>query len=229
MISPDSERTQYQAACFDFDGTLADTWRLYIEAYRRTLSAADGGELDAAGVVALRPRAEIRFFLDAPYAARFDELYSQFLVHYAAAHSEFCDGWYEGARELFEALERRGIARGLVTGKSRRAYEITAANIGALDLVVSIFDDDVNRPKPDAEGLLRAAHGMNVDPAEMIYVGDSEVDLRAAMNSGAGFAAAMWAKNEEEQQQFRVLCSEYTRSHLLDEPAELLFLLPGTS
>ena len=56
----------------------------------------------------------------------------------------------------------------------------------------------------------------------MIYVGDSQVDLDAAANVGAIFAGVLWAKNTEEQSQFRALCADRADAHLFTAPSELL-------
>ncbi|MEQ9363371.1 MAG: HAD family hydrolase [Leptospirales bacterium] len=210
---------------FDFDGTLVDTWRLYVETYRQVLGDYSGRRLERSDILALRLKAEMRFFLDAPYADDYEHLYQAFINHYDAHHAEYCDGLYPGAFAAVEAIQDRGLVTALVTGKSRAAYDLSVAHTGAPAFAVSICDDDVNLPKPDPEGILRACQLLQVDPQMIMYVGDSQVDLEAAENAGALFAGALWAKNPKEQNEFRALCEGRRAAHLFQAPSELLEFL----
>lgn len=218
------------AVLFDLDGTLVDTWRLYIECYRRVLQAQAGARYSAADIAALRPKAEIRFFLDAPYRADFDRYYTAFLREYAEAHASFCDGWYPGAREVVDAVRSRELGLGIVTGKGRAAYEITEAALNLPRMDASICDDDVNRPKPDPEGIRLACHRLQVSPTQIIYVGDSQVDYAAALDAGARFAGVLWSKGADEQADFQAGCAPTTdaerqRVRLCEEPSDILVWL----
>ncbi len=221
---------------FDFDGTLVDTWRLYIESYRRTLNEVLGRGYTGTEIEELRPKAEIRFFLDEPYRSRYDELYSTFIRHYSEHHPGHFDGPYPGALEAARAVVERGYGTAVVTGKSRPAYESTmrmldgAGAVGPLLFDTSICDDDVNRPKPDPEGLLLACRRLGLRGEEIVYVGDSSVDIDATMEVSGVFVGAMWAKNAGERQAFREICAAHAaehpeRVHLLEEPGEMLTLL----
>ena len=55
------------------------------------------------------------------------------------------------------------------------------------DLVVCALD--VQFPKPHPEALFKVARHFAVDPAEVIYVGDSQVDEMAAKAAGIPFVA----------------------------------------
>ena len=55
------------------------------------------------------------------------------------------------------------------------------------DMVVTALD--VARPKPHPESVDKILQGLNVGPAETLYVGDSEVDYKTAKASGVVFVA----------------------------------------
>lgn len=57
---------------------------------------------------------------------------------------------------------------------------------------VLIGGDRVSRPKPAPDGILLAAGELGIDPVDVAYVGDSPLDLRAAMAAGSRGAAAAW-------------------------------------
>lgn len=216
---------KYQGVIFDFDGTLVDTWRLYVETYRRVLTDYHGKEFTIEDILALQLKAEIRFFLDAPYRDDYEHLYQAFMNHYTSRHEQYCDGAYPGAFAAVEAIQDRGLRTGLVTGKSRAAYDVSVEQTRAPNFSVSICDDDVNFPKPDPEGILRACQMLDVDPTKIIYVGDSQVDVEAAAAAGSTFAGVLWAKASHEQAEFRELCEDRPGAHLFAAPSELLTFL----
>ncbi len=53
--------------------------------------------------------------------------------------------------------------------------------------VVSILD--VQRPKPDAEGVIKILEAVGAEPAEAVYVGDAPSDALTARNAGIHFIA----------------------------------------
>ena len=214
-----------QGVFFDLDGTLVDTWRLYIECYREVLNEFYGESLSAQDVVDLRPKAEIRFFMDPRHVENYETLYEMFVRAYAENHTRWCDGPYAGAFETVRGIQERDFAVAVITGKRRAAYNITARETGLPAIETAICDDDVNFPKPDSEGLMLACRRLDVDPEQMIYVGDSEVDVHAARQIGAYFAGTLYSKNAEEQAAFQELCAGDERTRMLEEPADLLLLL----
>lgn len=216
------DRAQIDGIFFDFDGTLVDTWRLYVECYRRVLEEHLGRKLSGADIAAMRPKAELRFFLDPEYRPHFDALYARFMEHYAGLHDELCEGWYPGAREAAAALLQRGAPSAIITGKSRSAFEISARACRIPDFGVTVCDDEVNHPKPDPEGLLRAARSHELAPERILYIGDTLADAFAAANCGAAFGAALWAKTPEEQEELRAGCAGIERVWTFEEPGELL-------
>jgi len=58
---------------------------------------------------------------------------------------------------------------------------------GRFELIVTALD--VMRPKPAPEQLLKILDFFNAEPAEMIYVGDSELDQEAARSAEVPFIA----------------------------------------
>ena len=59
-------------------------------------------------------------------------------------------------------------------------------------LTAVVGGDDVSRPKPHPDGILRAAERLGVPADRCLYTGDAPTDLEAARNSGAIGAAAAW-------------------------------------
>jgi pyrophosphatase PpaX len=191
-----------QCVLFDLDGTLVDTWDLYIEAYIRTLEPCFGRRLTLEELIALRPTSELRLLRRALAGSDVGPTHREFLRHYAALHLNQFGGVYPGARDMLGALRSTGLAVGIVTGKSRGAWEITKQVTDLGEFAVVVTDEDVAEPKPDPEGLVLALNRLRMPAGQAIYVGDSVGDAKAARAAGALFAAALWPKATHEIDKF---------------------------
>ncbi|HEU4885266.1 MAG TPA: HAD-IA family hydrolase [Longimicrobium sp.] len=182
------------AVLFDLDGTLIDTYRLYLECYRRALEPHLGYAPTDAEIAARRPASERRFLLDWIGNDAGDACHAEMRRLYAELYPAMADGIYEGVPEMLAALRSAGLRLGIVTGKGREAWEATRtlSDVGPFEVVVT--DDDVHAAKPDPGGLLAAAEALGIAPAQAVYIGDSTVDMKAGRSAGMRIGAALWAK-----------------------------------
>jgi len=187
---------------FDLDGTLIDTWHLYIESYRRTLEPYLGRPLSEPDIVALQPSSERHLFQRLVDEVHLTTYLEKFLAHYRSLHDALFEGPYPGVVEMLEGLREGNYLLGIVTGKSRGAWHITSArsDLGSFDVVVT--EDDIRNPKPSPEGLLTALEALKISPSQALYVGDSLLDLEAARRAHVAFGAALWAKGPKEREGF---------------------------
>ena len=211
---------------FDVDGTLIDTWDLYIESFLRSLETHVGRRLTLAELAAMHPTSEFRVLRQV--LASDDELpdaHEGFLAHMRSLHPELFAGVYDGVPEMLAVLREKGFILGLVTGKSSGAWAVTAPVAGLGEFAVAIMDDDVEHPKPAPDGLLAALARVPAAPEETIYVGDSINDARAARTAGVRFAAALWDKSGAERRRFEEAVVTEGAWALVPEPAALVQLL----
>jgi pyrophosphatase PpaX len=182
------------AVLFDLDGTLIDTYRLYLECYRRALKPHLGYAPTDAEIAARRPASERRFLTDWLGDARGAACHAEMRRLYGELYPTLSEGSYAGVPEMLTALRTSGVRLGIVTGKGRAAWGATRVDwdAGAFDVVVT--DDDVHAAKPDPGGLLAAADALGIAPEQAVYVGDSTVDMHAGRNAGMRIGAALWAK-----------------------------------
>jgi pyrophosphatase PpaX len=206
---------------FDLDGTLIDTWDLYVEAYTRALEPHFKRRLSLEELVALRPTSERRLLSRALGAPELEAAHREFLRQYRELHPLLFGGVYPGVAEMLAALRGMGLHLGIVTGKSRPAWEITArhAALGSFQAVVT--DEDVQEAKPSPEGLHLALVRLAIPPTEALYVGDSTGDARAASAAGLRFAAALWPKERREAEAFLGQVREIAEPLELPSPASL--------
>ena len=212
---------------FDLDGTLVDSWALYVEAYVRTLEPYLGRRLTLDELLAMRPASEIRFLRQHLDPADQPRAHEAFLHHSRDLHATYFEGVYPGVSAMLAGLRERGLRLGIVTGKSRRAWEITSreVDLGPFDVVIT--DEDVREAKPSPEGLRRALQALSAGPDEAIYVGDSLQDAGAAQQADMRFAAALWPKAGREVGAFRSRVHEVGVWAELQRPEDLLAVLDG--
>ena len=209
-----------QLVLFDLDGTLIDTWHLYVQAMERTIKEIGHDKIPVDRLASLRLNSEPRLL---GYFVPPDEVegtHRRFLENYRVLHDTCFEGVYPGIPNLLSSLRGRDVKTGIVTGKSRGAWDITRRHVRLGEFDVMVFDDEVSEPKPDCEGLVKAVSDQEASPDETIYVGDSVDDLKAAAAAGIGFLAALWSKTDPEIRSFKLAAKtvgDYTcMEHPLD-------------
>jgi HAD superfamily phosphatase len=184
---------------FDMDGVLVDVRPSYHRAIVETVRHFTGRRVSEAeiGRFKSRPgfnddwkltRAWIRELGKRPKA---DEVVEHFQNLYRGEHFQ---GYIRRERWLADRRKLRSLARtvdlGIFTGRLRAEAIFTLEHFRVRDRFAHLVTlDDVRRPKPHPEGLLRLADGR---PRNLIlYVGDSADDALAARRAGVAFLAVL--------------------------------------
>jgi phosphoglycolate phosphatase/pyrophosphatase PpaX len=213
-----------RAVLMDLDGTLIDTWHVYVQAYQGTLRSVQTHPLTSEQMLALRPASELHFFDRVLGPGRGKAVQPEFLTHYARAHATHFGGFYPGVVEMLAALREAAYALAIVTGKSRGAWNVTVEQLPCLRLPVVVTEDEMLRPKPDPAGLTLALAELGVAPAEAVYLGDSLVDAQAARAAGMTPIAVLWPKSAEEREAFILGVAPWD-AQLVETPADVVALL----
>ena len=175
---------------FDFDFTLADSSRGVVICFNHALSQLGLPESpgDAiARTIGLDLTTALAILAGEEQRPRGDE----FLEHFRwKADEVMVDGTFflPGASPVLKALHAAGYPLGIVSTKGRRRIESALQRDGLRGTIeVIVGGDDVSRYKPDPEGLNKAAGLLGIPTGQCVYVGDSEVDARAAEAAGMPF------------------------------------------
>jgi len=206
------------AVLFDLDGTLLDTHRLYATAYHNAFIDVLDEPPSFQDFVARRPASERIFLVEWFGEAVGDRIHQSMLEHYEANAATLLDGLFVGVGAMLDAIHERGLATAIVTGKSRRAYEVTCRHVDLSRFEVVVVEDDVSAAKPDPAGIVRA-HAA-IGGGEAVYVGDTPMDVEAAKRAGMVAAAALWARGPKERERAAGHLDETV--WVLREPADLL-------
>lgn len=177
-------RSHPHAVLFDLDGTLLDTTEAIISSLRYTVKRFTGREmtLDEMRPVMGLPLTDIFQSLT---PGRVQEASETYVTHNVGAHKDLVKP-YPGVVETIKTLTEYGIKRAIVTSKRRETAELgleLAGLTGAFDATVCW--GETAKAKPDAEPVLLALKllGLLDSQGEVIFVGDSQWDVRAAKNA----------------------------------------------
>lgn len=133
---------------------------------------------------------------------------------------------YEGITEMLTACRKAGLRIGVVSNKFETAVRSLCDKTlpGLIDLAVGDLPDHPR--KPDPSNVYRCMEGLGVsDTSEVIYVGDSETDIRTTVNAGIDLITVTWGFRERE-----ILLQEGALVHgrIADTPEELTSLILET-
>jgi HAD superfamily hydrolase (TIGR01509 family) len=184
-----------RAVLFDFDGTLAPSLPLWLEAYQIALRTF-GLTLTDAEVLHrcfFRDWADVAANLGVCTALELQAEVDRGLQQSFAAAALF-----PLARDIIEGCRERGLRTALVTSSPRRLIDTVAVqlDVGHLfDFV--ICGDDVANYKPHPEPLLRTLQALECEPRAAIMIGDSAADMLAG--KAAGTRTALFMPDDHHQ------------------------------
>ena len=209
---------------FDLDGTLLDT----LEG----LAAATNKALEVMGFAA-RPVDAYRYFLGdgvrakafkaLPEGHRDEETIDKCV---AIGNAEYAKCWrentnlYDGIAKLLTELSGRGISMSVLSNKPD---ELTKLNVKTLladwsfDMVCGQKDDSPQ--KPDPYGALKICEQLGIKPAEFLYLGDTDTDMKTANAAGMYAVGVLWGFRGAEE-----LLANGAKV-LVDRPEEVISIL----
>lgn len=188
---------RFAAVAIDLDGTLIDTAPDLAGAINAMLHDMEAPPLDDASIRALIghgiesfvQRAVCSSLGEDAAAPRLAGARTLFYRHYAA-HIFDRSTLYPGVLEGLEALRAAGITTLCITNK-HSAFAgplLDEAGLGPYFAQLLCADEPYQR-KPAPALLLDAAASFDIDPRDLLMVGDSPVDIEAARRAGCAVAA----------------------------------------
>lgn len=189
-----------KAVVFDLDGTLLDTLKDLAAATNWALSNNN---------LPVRTLDEVRRFVGngvrclieraAPAdldASTFEKVFSDFKSYYVT-HCQEQTCLYEGVAAMLHELKANGLQIAIVSNKLQAGVDELYAHYFQDDVAVAIGERPGLRRKPASDMVHLALQSLGVKPDEAVYVGDSDVDLLTARNSGLPCISVLWGFRDE--------------------------------
>ncbi len=186
-----------QGVIFDLDGTLLDTIGDLAAAMNRALSAGGFAEHsvetymnyvgDGAKKLVYRALPE-----DARSEKNIERTLNVFAEDYAANWA-VSTAVFAGIDNCLKKIADSGRKLAVLSNKPDRYMEnIRKLFFAGHDFVCFSGKREEFLPKPDPAGALFVAKEMGLEPADIFYVGDSNTDMKTAVNAGFYPCAVTW-------------------------------------
>ncbi|MFZ5647283.1 MAG: HAD-IA family hydrolase [Bacillota bacterium] len=179
-----------KALLFDLDGTLINSIPLITWSFQKTfeyfgLPWRNGEVLKTIGIP-LREVAE-RYM-----PGRAGEFIEKYTLFQREKHMNYIKP-YPGTAETMEFIKNCGYCTAVVTSK-RKSPALKDLEITGLDKYfdITVAVEDVSRPKPDPEPVLKALALLNIKPGNALFVGDSWYDIMSGRQAGVATVGVTW-------------------------------------
>lgn len=177
---------------FDLDGTLIDTIPLILESFDYTFIHHFGET---------RPQEETISYIGMPLMNHLRDLYpgkeemlAKTYRDYNESRHDSCIAVFIGIYQTIKSLYDKGVVMGVVTSKRRELASRGLKLFNLNDYFIFVNgSEDSTKHKPDGDPLIVAMKKAGVkNKEEVLYVGDSPLDILCAKNAGVKSAAVAW-------------------------------------
>lgn len=192
---------KYDAVLFDLDGTVIDSLQDITDAVNHTMEHFG---LPAYSPQFLRPRLGwgvgtlMRSLLPRLSEEELAEILAFYRPYYAR-HAADKSRPFPDILPTLELLKTRGLALAIISNKPDSAVQPLAERYFSGLMSLSVGELEGIRRKPEPDMLRSAAASLDVDIRRCLYVGDTEVDIQTARNTGIDCLCVTWGfRNREE-------------------------------
>lgn len=215
---------RYQAVLFDLDGTLLDTLEDLAVAANRVLTrqGLPSHPVDAFrtfvgdGLLALVERILPE---DLRTPAMIQESATAFEEEYARNWHEHSQP-YPGIANLLDRLTTAGLRMSILSNKPDAFTRLCVQQLLPQWTFEPLLGQRPGVPKkPDPGAALEIARLLGLAPTDILYVGDSGVDMRTARSAGMDAAGVLWGFRDAGE------LRQAGAHHLIARPEELLPLI----
>ena len=214
----------YKAVIFDLDGTLLDTLEDLGNTMNRVLAQEGFPQ---------HPVDAYRYFVGdgatmlitrtLPPENRDDDTIQRCLE---AFREEYSQSWnintkpYDGIPEMLDSVTAHGLKMAILTNKPHNFTKLCVAELlPNWNFEIVLGQRDSLPRKPDPAGALEITEFFQIPPSEILYLGDTAVDMQTAIAAQMFPVGALWGFRTREELQ------KNGAQVLLKQPMEILRLL----
>ena len=214
--------SEVRALIFDLDGTLIDSKLDLALSVNATLAELGRNPLPHEQILSYVGQGAPALIARALGSAVSEEdclLGLEFFIKYYSAHKLDNTLLYPGVRETLDAL--KGIPMSVYTNKPVRVSRSIIQELGIAGHFRSVYGgNSFEKKKPDPMGVESILREFGAAPDQVMIVGDSEVDVQTARNSGTWVCGVTYGFGSHR-------LAEFAPDLLVDNLTELLPHLSG--
>jgi HAD superfamily hydrolase (TIGR01549 family) len=189
--------SRFKGIIFDVDGTLTFTNQLIFDSFNHITQKYLGKIFSDEEIIALFGPTEdviLKEICKDEYESARKDYYNYYKDNHSIAQL------YDGIKSLLLEIKNAEILLSIFTGKGRTSAIITLDEFDLtkyFDLIVS--GDDVENHKPSPEGINKFLRMFDLNPKEVLMIGDAPSDIIAAQEAGVEIASVVWDSYAEEE------------------------------
>jgi phosphoglycolate phosphatase len=215
---------KYKAVIFDMDGTLLDTLEDIASSVNRVLLARGFSTHDLNQYKAFigdGPKQLISRAL--PEEHRNDKMIRSCLDGYLTDYGQNCAGHttlYPGIPDLLDELTHRNIKMAILTNKQNDLARLCVnlfLSKWHFDMILGLRTDVPRKPHP--AGAFEIADLLGLDAKKVLFVGDSDIDMKTARAADMLPIGARWGFGSDED------LKTGGAERLINHPMELIDML----
>ena len=205
---------------FDFDGTLGDTRRNIVMTLQQTMQEMHLPLIDEA-----RCAATIGLTLKDSFKTLFPQLIDEEAEECAATYRRIFEvnkkkmvpQLFPHVAETLAELQRRGITMSVASSRNMTSLRGFLKDMGIEQYISYVLGaEDVTKPKPDPEPVLKTLEAMNIPASEALVVGDMPVDILMGRNAGTRTCGVTYGNASRQQ------LEEAGANFVIDDMEELI-------
>jgi len=212
---------KYKAVVFDLDGTLIDSAADLGNAVNRVLAAHGFPPHKISRYQDFIGNGAEMMVKQALPEESCDELtlkrcLNEFLEDYHQNY-DVDTVLYEGIPELLDYFTNRSIKLSVLTNKPENiAIELQDSVLSDWHFELVMGSRNGVPKKPDPKGALLLSKEIDTDPAEMVYFGDSGIDMKTAVSAGMVPVGVLWGFREKEE------LIENGAEYIIEKPIDII-------
>jgi len=139
----------------------------------------------------------------------------EYAVHYCNNCARFT-AYYPGSQEIVDELERRGYVLGVITNKTQMTADEIMGKYFPNNHFEILWGNNGKRPlKPSLDSAKLACETLDLQPDEILFVGDGDTDMEFASKSGFVACGVTWGYRPKE------VLAQYGADFLVDSFTQL--------
>lgn len=194
-------KQKISAIIWDLDGTLMDTLQDLADAVNHALDCFGMPQHDLEEIRQFVGNGVRRLMqLSVPEGEdnpQFEQVFAEFKAYYML-HCKDHTCLYDGIQETLHALKEKGYRMAVVSNKLQSGVDELYEQYFKDTIEVAIGERPEMARKPAPDMVHAAIKALGIPMEEAVYIGDSDVDIATARNSGLPCISVLWGFRSKE-------------------------------